>query len=69
MTTQTLKQLEQTLKNNGKFWMYQSRVLDNMSDEQKKHIAEQVLVAPKSWAQGMLDDFNSREYPATYEGN
>lgn len=63
MEKQTLRQLEQTLRDNGKFWMYESRIVGDLSDEQKREIAEQVLAAQKPWSQGVLEDFNSRTYP------
>lgn len=64
---QTLEQLEQALQDSGKLWMYESRLTEGLSDEQKREIAQQVLAAQKPWAQGVLDDFNSRTYPPGYD--
>lgn len=64
-----LTQLEDKLRKSLKFWQYETRVLPGMTDEQKIAIAEQVLAAPKSWAQGVAADVAARQYPPGYEGD
>lgn len=63
----TLTQLEDKLRKKVKFWQYETRVTPGMTDEQKIAIAEQVLAAPLSWAQGVGKYWTSRQYPPGYD--
>jgi len=63
-----LRELEAELQSSGKFWMYASRVSGKqLSEAEQITIAQSVLAAQKAWAQGVLEDFASREYPPEYE--
>lgn len=63
-----LQHLEAQLQSSGKLWMYASRVSGKpLSDPERIAIAKSVLAAQKPWAQGVLADFASREYPPGYE--
>ena len=65
---QRLQELAAQLQSSGKFWMYDTRVSGKqLSDAERITIAKSVLTAQTPWAQGVLEDFVSREYPAGYE--
>lgn len=48
-----LEQLEQQLKEQKKFWMYASRIQENMTEDEKIALAQKVLETPKSWAENL----------------
>jgi len=54
----TIAQLETQLRDANKFWMYESRLVADMSEDHKKEIARHVLAAPRSWVQGLAESFS-----------
>lgn len=55
----TLNECLEKLRIDNKLWMYESRVTDLMSEEEKLHIAQDVLVASKQWSQRLYDGQSS----------
>lgn len=51
----TLQECIDKLRSDNKLWMYNTRVNDQMSEEEKLQIAQSVLASPKQWAQRLYE--------------